>query len=351
MKFPYFALLVMSAQFAFSAAASAGSLIANHINMSLVTNVISDSYEEWKKSRLTPEDIFSAVAAKNSEQEWKNLCESLDALNNENLALFDPEITAGDHSAKLPCRKHLTARLRKYWSEVRVNMAAEHAIEASPKPAAPTAWTIKQEVEYQKGPIFIDGGLAKGQIALTFDDGPHPTRTPRVLKILKEAGIRATFFCVGEMAKNYPKLVKQAADEGHVMGSHSWNHSDMARLPQKNAEHNILRGHDAVMVAAGGIETPFFRFPYGSKNKAIQAFVQHIPMATFFWNLDSSDWKLRNPSVLLDNVKRVLDSQKGGIILFHDIQEQTVIALPHVIEEIKKRKMTPVVFIPKAILP
>lgn len=117
-------------------------------------------------------------------------------------------------------------------------------------------------------------------------------------------------------------------------------------MPLANAEHNILVGHEAVMTETG-VETPFFRFPYGSRNKAIQSFVQGLKMASFYWNLDSSDWHYRNPTQLFANVLRELDREKGGIILFHDIQEQTVIVLPHVIEELRKRHFTTVVFVPR----
>ena len=98
-------------------------------------------------------------------------------------------------------------------------------------------------------------------------------------------------------------------------------------------------------IHARSAELPFFRFPYGAKTPAEQGFVEHRGNTTFFWNMDSQDWRIRDPHKLFLNVLAELDRAKHGIILFHDIHEQTVIVLPHVLAELRARGMTPVVFV------
>ena len=94
-------------------------------------------------------------------------------------------------------------------------------------------------------------------------------------------------------------------------------------------------------------EVPFFRFPYGAKTPSELPFVQKRGNTTFFWNMDSEDWKIRNPHQLFLNVLQQLDHARRGIILFHDIHEQTVIVLPHLLQELRVRGFKTVVFVPQ----
>jgi peptidoglycan/xylan/chitin deacetylase (PgdA/CDA1 family) len=98
-------------------------------------------------------------------------------------------------------------------------------------------------------------------------------------------------------------------------------------------------------------QLPFFRFPYGAKTAPEQTFVQRHGNTTVFWNMDSQDWKIRDPHRLFLNVLAELDRAQHGIILFHDIHEQTVIVLPHVLAELRARHMKTVVFVAAAAKP
>ncbi|MBI3556069.1 MAG: polysaccharide deacetylase family protein [Deltaproteobacteria bacterium] len=328
--------------------------MASRITEALIANTSAQSFLEWQQSGHTPNDIFRITRQIDSATGWTELCTELSKLSGENLALFEDEINDRATARKLgACHSRLVAKLTRYWAASAGELAADEDGAGDDAPAQPAAITLPSEervVDTSSGPVISDGGLKAGEIALTFDDGPHPTRTERILKILKEAGVRATFFEVGEMAKHYSTLPRIVLNDGHTVGSHSWNHPQLPQLDFASAQKNIVKGHEAV-IAATGIESSFFRFPYGARNKALQKFVSGLGMATFFWNMDSSDWKLRNPAQLFQNVLQELSNAKGGIILFHDIQEQTVVVLPSVLRELKKRNFKTIVFVPKARTP
>ncbi|MBI3543039.1 MAG: polysaccharide deacetylase family protein [Deltaproteobacteria bacterium] len=353
--------------------------ISQRVFLALSANATSDGFNEWKTSGHTPEDLFDDVEKQGSPEAWRQLCAKLSSLADEDLALFSHELEHFHNPKLISCRAPLLHRLEAHWAASALELKLMHhplktsdedgdgAIVDDGDGDAPSLASEIRIVDAKGGEVLHDGGLKRttktqqGEIALTFDDGPHPTRTERILKTLAASGVRATFFEVGEMAKRFPKLSRAVLDAGHSVGSHSYNHPQlpklafgngvcdpklMPRLAYGRSDCNILWGHEAVM-AATGVEMPFFRFPYGYASKTLQAFVKKHEIATFFWNMDSLDWKIRNPVALLQNVIRELDREKGGIILFHDIQEQTAIVLPHVLEEIKKRGMTTVLFVPK----
>jgi peptidoglycan/xylan/chitin deacetylase (PgdA/CDA1 family) len=205
------------------------------------------------------------------------------------------------------------------------------------------------EVDVSHDHVFTDGELPPGQIALTFDDGPHPTRTPRVLQILAAAGVKATFFEIGRNAAAHPEVSRQVVAAGCSVGSHTFSHADLPDVTEPHAETEIESGEASVSLALGlpPGHLPFFRFPYGAKTPAELSFVNHRGNTTFFWNMDSEDWRTRDPHKLFVNVLAQIDRAGHGIILFHDIHEQTVIVLPHVLAELAARHIQPVVFVAK----
>ncbi|MGB8631982.1 MAG: polysaccharide deacetylase family protein, partial [Xanthobacteraceae bacterium] len=104
--------------------------------------------------------------------------------------------------------------------------------------------------------------LRDKEVVLTFDDGPRPGSTEAVLKALTDDCLRATFFEVGQMASWHPEITKQVIDAGMTVGTHTWSHKDLARIPYEKAEQEIEMANSAVSAAAGGKTAPFFRFPY-----------------------------------------------------------------------------------------
>jgi len=159
--------------------------------------------------------------------------------------------------------------------------------------------------------------------------------------------VKATFFQIGRNAVAHPDVARQVLAAGHTVGSHTFSHPDLQKVPLPHAESEVESGEASVALALGvpTARLPFFRFPYGAKSTGEQAFVSGRGNTTFFWNMDSQDWKIRDPHRLFLNVLQQIDQRGRGIILFHDIHEQTVIVLPHVLAELRARHLQTVVFV------
>ncbi|MDQ7093437.1 polysaccharide deacetylase family protein [Desulfosporosinus sp. PR] len=170
-------------------------------------------------------------------------------------------------------------------------------------------------------------------VALTFDDGPDPIDTPAVLDILKEKGVRATFFVLGQAAQENPDLLKRLAKEGHEIGNHSFNHD----YRQQRLLTEINRT-DQEVYAATGTHTYFYRPPGGFLTKWQLESIKKNGQVVALWSVDSKDW--RNPGVN-QIVKNVLDNVfPGAIILLHDggfQRTQTVKSLAKIIDSLQRQ--------------
>ena len=297
----------------------------------------------YRASPFHPSEIVERIHAMEDDAAWSELCAELAALPDDELELFEDEVRKPEHARRMSCAPALLARVDAYWKA-----AARQLGEAHPLPAGPKLESVAAPVDVSHVNVFHDGDLPAGEIALTFDDGPHPTRTARVLEILAAAGVKATFFEIGRNAAAHPEISRQVVAAGHTVGSHTFSHPDLPKVTEPHAETEIESGEAAVSLALGlpPGHLPFFRFPYGAKTPAEQAFVSGRGNSTFFWNMDSDDWRTRDPHKLFLNVLQQIDRQGHGIILFHDIHEQTVIVLPHVLAELAARHIRTVVYLP-----
>jgi peptidoglycan/xylan/chitin deacetylase (PgdA/CDA1 family) len=172
-----------------------------------------------------------------------------------------------------------------------------------------------------------------GQIALTFDDGPDPVNTPLVLSALEQYGLKANFFLVGQNAEKHPDLVKQIVDQGHVVGSHSFDHAHLTKLKLESAKENILKGARIVSQLSGR-RSPFFRFPYGRSNSALRSFVLEQGFLRFLWDIDSYDWRNSDPEPIVQGVISSLKKKGKGIILLHDSLPVTVRSLANLVSRL-----------------
>lgn len=178
---------------------------------------------------------------------------------------------------------------------------------------------------------------AKGTVALTFDDGPSPVFTRKVLDILKKYHIKATFFVVGEKAKAYPKFLREMVATGNVVGNHSNTHPVFPRLSHSELRKEITDS-EKIIHNITGIKTRLFRFPYGSANKKLRNYVLSSGMKPIFWGYTPDDYRRPGSSVIASRVIRHACS--GQIILLHDgpsKRQQTIDALPKIIEGVKKK--------------
>ena len=175
--------------------------------------------------------------------------------------------------------------------------------------------------------------LAQKEVVLTFDDGPFPPTTTRILAALDKECVRATFFLIGKHAAANPVLVKRIAAEGHTIGHHSYSHPNMQQTAPDSAIRDIERGIAADEIALGGRETttpatPFFRFPYFAATPALLDLMQSRRIAVFGADLWASDWNPMTPRQQLELVTARLAEAGRGIILFHDPKAQTAAMMP-----------------------
>lgn len=171
-----------------------------------------------------------------------------------------------------------------------------------------------------------------GTIALTFDDGPGKY-TERLLNILKEHGVKATFFIVGNRASYQKDILKRMADEGHEVGNHSYHHPSLVEIEYQEAIDQISITKD-IIESATGKENKLVRAPYGALNADVKEMARELNVSLIHWSLDSFDWKTRDAQLVYDEIMcRVKD---GDIILLHDIHESTVDAMEMVIPDLIK---------------
>jgi peptidoglycan/xylan/chitin deacetylase (PgdA/CDA1 family) len=191
------------------------------------------------------------------------------------------------------------------------------------------------------------------ELVLTFDDGPEPASTSRVLDVLKRECVRATFFVLGRSAAAHPALVRRERQEGHTVAHHSYAHPLLNRMPVDAAEAEINRGFAAVDTALYGKTvrdpvTPFFRFPGFASNRALLERLERRDIAVFGADLWASDWNPMTPAQELALVLDRLNSTSGGILLFHDTKLQTAAMLPEFLRSLKARGYAVVHVVPPA---
>jgi peptidoglycan/xylan/chitin deacetylase (PgdA/CDA1 family) len=169
-------------------------------------------------------------------------------------------------------------------------------------------------------------------VAMTFDDGPHKTLTPRLLDILKERGIKATFFVVGRNVVEYPDIAKRIVDEGHEIANHTWSHPWLTRLSDTSVRTQLQRTSDAVEKITGK-KPAMFRPPYGALTKRQRTWIfKDFGYPEVLWTVDPLDWKRPGVSVVTNRI--VEGASPGAIILAHDIHESTVDAMPGTLDQL-----------------
>jgi peptidoglycan/xylan/chitin deacetylase (PgdA/CDA1 family) len=180
------------------------------------------------------------------------------------------------------------------------------------------------------------------ELVLTFDDGPWPGTTTKVLDALKTECVHATFFLLGRNAAAHPELVRRALAEGHTLGHHSYSHPLLSRMSLRRAEAEIDRGIAADQTAIYGSRrptpaTPFFRFPGFASNQALLDRVGARGLVVFGADLWASDWLPMSPDQQLRLVLSRIEQAGRGIVLFHDTKAQTARMLPAFLRELKRR--------------
>ncbi|MFD2257413.1 polysaccharide deacetylase family protein [Luteolibacter algae] len=245
-------------------------------------------------------------------------------------------------------------------------MAASAATLASCKaatsttPSAPTPATVKTtaNTDYRtpsvKGPVprnesgnhpsnfSKDAGvtfsrvLVSGNyIAITFDDGPHPQNTPRLLDMLAARNIKATFYVIGRSVDLHPGVLRRTVAEGHEIGNHSHTHRLLSKLSDAEVRQEMQRCQDAIGHAAG-VRPRTMRPPYGGLLQRQRELVHNeFGYPTILWSVDPLDWKRPGPSVVASRI--LSGTTAGGIVLAHDLHSQTVDAMPATLDGLLRK--------------
>jgi peptidoglycan/xylan/chitin deacetylase (PgdA/CDA1 family) len=196
--------------------------------------------------------------------------------------------------------------------------------------------------------------LKDHEVALTFDDGPWPT-TPTVLKALADQCLRATFFPIGKHATYHPEILRQVVAAGHTIGSHTWSHADLQAVIKKSGQdaavEEIEKGASAVRMMAGTPTiAPFFRFPDLRHPPEMVTYLGGRNISMFSTDIDSFDFKIHKPEELTRTLIAKVIKNGKGIILMHDFQKATSIALPQILGELQKNGFKVVHMVPKGML-
>ncbi len=187
------------------------------------------------------------------------------------------------------------------------------------------------------GRVLSRGPADRSVLALTFDDGPAPPHTDRILEVLAREKVPAAFFCLGRDAARHPELVRRMQREGHLVGSHTQNHANLLFCLPGRSRREILEGQ-ASMARILGQEPRWFRPPFGMRTPWTVRQARDLGMTTALWSNCPRDWQLPGAEVL---ARRVVDrARPGDVVLLHDgggDRSQTVQALEILIPELRRK--------------
>lgn len=218
------------------------------------------------------------------------------------------------------------ATVQQYW---------ERAKEATYK--SPEELKAQRDREVRKGERYVkimSGDPNVKEVALTFDDGPHPKFTPQILAILRKYNIKATFFVVGKMAKQYPYLVRAEAAAGHDVGNHTYDHVNLTKVPIPMISTEWTKCNQTIKSILGR-DPVFARPPGGDYDKDVIKAAMAADLTTVLWTDDPGDYAKPGDKTIENRVLRRMDN--GGIILIHDGIQQTIDVLPQIIQHLQGR--------------
>jgi len=271
-----------------------------------------------------------------------SLCALLKNVDPNELLYFAAIIDSPDTNISLKfCKPELASRMEmaKALTPVSFDLTADIA---AVRPIPYEERIIDPNIDY-----FSNQGFAEKEVMLTFDDGPTERNTYPILAALKQAGVKAAFFSTGRQAMQNPQVTQEVLREGHVVGSHSYYHTLMMGrevnrgvMPYEFFLSEFISGHLGVYEASKYVD-PYFRFPNGCMNQTMRKSVSDLGLKIFGWNVDSFDWSFtvhkftdaeaRRQLILKSLTTQLEQRQRRGVILMHDIFEQSAEALPLVL--------------------
>jgi peptidoglycan/xylan/chitin deacetylase (PgdA/CDA1 family) len=368
---------------------SPGFKIDESVKLAIKENHEATDYASWSVSANHPEVLFETL-----EEEIKNgrdatavsveLCQALESLSDHALLLFEPQIFETRNELILkPCLSNLKLKLERRHQQtrqefrnqgmavlddvllpiqepetisetVKANQRKEALMEAQSTKARISFKIVSRDLA--KGSTYIDGDLPPKHVILTFDDGPNSHSTPIIARTLEYYGVRAHFFMLASQVQSYPFVAKQIANNGHGIANHSVSHPCMGsvteckkvrRVDFNGGVREIVSAHQIIFDIVGAID-PLYRFPYGASTPELRHFLRVNQTTEFFWNVDSGDWKNNQTNQdVLNRTMAMLNREKRGILLFHDIHRRTAEMLPELLTRLARDNYTIVMIVPK----
>lgn len=188
--------------------------------------------------------------------------------------------------------------------------------------------------------LYSSTGRALKQVALTFDDGPDVYYTSQILDILKQNKVKATFFIIGTRAQTHPEMIRRIVREGHSIGNHTWNHSNLSKLSPERVKEEVQKT-EQVLYNITGFKTAMFRPPYGAASARTTSEISSLGYNIVNWSVDTRDWANTPVPQIMKFVKK--EVYPGGIILQHcaggknEDLSNTVNALPQIISLLRSQ--------------
>jgi peptidoglycan-N-acetylglucosamine deacetylase len=223
-----------------------------------------------------------------------------------------------------------------------IGLISQVSYSQEPKPSAPSEKPAASPLKPKATPtpteppitfnsVHVDGPF----IALTFDDGPNATLTPKLLDLLAARHLKATFFVVGQNAADHPDILKRAVREGHEIANHSWSHPNLGKMSDEAVRRELQKTDDAIAAAIGKRPT-LLRPPYGSITARQKKWIhEEFGYRIIIWDVDPLDWKRPGPSVVTARILK--ETRAGSIVLAHDIHAPTIEAMPATFDQLMKK--------------
>lgn len=184
------------------------------------------------------------------------------------------------------------------------------------------------------GSVVTNWPTGKKQIALTYDDGPHPKITPKLLELLAKKKVKATFYLLGEQLREYPGIAQRIAEEGHELANHTTTHKQLSKLEASGIRSELSRT-DEMLTSITGTRIATMRPPYGAQNERVRQVCADLGYKVVLWDVDTNDWRGRSSQTI---IKTILDgTSDGSIILLHDRYQSTLDSTEHVVDALREK--------------
>ncbi len=190
---------------------------------------------------------------------------------------------------------------------------------------------------YHLPSLHANRAIEKPLVSITFDDGPHPEFTPKVLALLRRYDAKATFFCIGQEVEKHPNILTDILAEGHTVGNHTYSHSKLFGFFGLNKVTFEMKRTNTVVQALSGLEMKLYRPAFGVTNPTIKKAVRDLGLFSIGWNIRSLDTTSRSKAVVLKRITSRVS--RGDIILLHDTSEKTVGLLEQLLLFLREKKL------------